>query len=191
MYEKEIILIDESFIFLRKLTSQECVLWSPKMLKIDFAGGWRAVPCPWLYVPVFLICWAIGPRVKNSKMITGYSRPVGMKFYSVQPFRRSHAMGEGIFKIRHSLVHSNSFLRVFTHFFSLPILFFSVANVRKTTLTLSQTTNFRVFGQSGQLVCIVIAIRAERSITGSNKNNTPTTFFHFWKVQRNVFEDAE
>ena len=49
MYEKEINLIDVSFIFHRKLASRECVLPGPRMLKIDFSGGWRAVPCPWLY----------------------------------------------------------------------------------------------------------------------------------------------
>ena len=71
MYEKEINLIDVSFIFLRKLASRECVLRGPKMLQIDFGGGWRAVPCPWLYGPGFLDCWAVGPWVNNSKMITG------------------------------------------------------------------------------------------------------------------------
>ena len=70
MYEKEINLIDVSFIFLRKLASRECVLRGPKMLKIDFVGGLWAVPCPWLYGPGFLDCWVIGPWVKNSKMIT-------------------------------------------------------------------------------------------------------------------------
>ena len=40
------------------------------MLKIDFSGGWLAVPCPWLYGPGFLDCLAVGPRLKNSKMIT-------------------------------------------------------------------------------------------------------------------------
>ena len=45
MYEKEIYLIDVSFIFLRKLASRECVLRGPKMLKIDF-GGNGDVPCP-------------------------------------------------------------------------------------------------------------------------------------------------
>ena len=44
MYEKEINLIDVSFIFHRKLASSECVLQGPKMLKIDFGGGWWAVP---------------------------------------------------------------------------------------------------------------------------------------------------
>ena len=39
MYEKEINLIDVSFIFLRKLASRECILQGPKMLKIDFGGG--------------------------------------------------------------------------------------------------------------------------------------------------------
>ena len=71
MYEKEINLIDMSFIFLRKLASRECALRGPKMLKIDFVGRWRAVAYPWLYGPGFLDCWAIGPQVKNSKMITG------------------------------------------------------------------------------------------------------------------------
>ena len=70
MYEKEINLIDVSFIFLRKLASRECGLRGPKMLEINFYGGWQAVPCPCLYDPGFLDCWAIGPRVKNSKMIT-------------------------------------------------------------------------------------------------------------------------
>ena len=67
---KNINLINVSFIFLRKLASRECVLRGPKMLKIDFSGGWLAVPCPWLYGPGFLDCWVIGPQVKNSKMIT-------------------------------------------------------------------------------------------------------------------------
>ena len=71
MYEKEIILRDVSFIFHRKLASRECVLRGPKMLKIDFGGRWWEVPCPGLYGPGFLDCWAIGPQVKNSKMITG------------------------------------------------------------------------------------------------------------------------
>ena len=70
MYEKEISLIDVSFIFLRKLASMECVLRGPQMLKIDFGRGWPAAPCPWLYGPGFLDSWAIGPWVKNSKMIT-------------------------------------------------------------------------------------------------------------------------
>ena len=58
MHEKEINLIDVSFIFLRKLASRECVLRGPKMLKIDYSGGWGgrgAVPCPWLYGPGFLV----------------------------------------------------------------------------------------------------------------------------------------
>ena len=70
MYEKEINLTDMSFIFLKKLASRECVLQDTQMLKIDFGGGQRVVPCPWLYGPGFLDCWAIGPQVKNSKMIT-------------------------------------------------------------------------------------------------------------------------
>ena len=51
MYEKEINLMDVTFIFNRKLASRECVLRGPKMLKIDFGDGWWAVPCPWLYGP--------------------------------------------------------------------------------------------------------------------------------------------
>ena len=51
MYEKEINLTDISFIFHRKLASRECVLRGPKMLKIDFGGGWQAVPYPWLHGP--------------------------------------------------------------------------------------------------------------------------------------------
>ena len=39
MHEKEINLIDASFIFLRKLASRECVLLGSKMLKIDFDWG--------------------------------------------------------------------------------------------------------------------------------------------------------
>ena len=74
MYEKEIKLTDMSFIFLRKLASRECVLRGPKMLKINFVGVWQAVPCRRLYGPGFLDCWAVGPLVKNSKMIT--DRPV-------------------------------------------------------------------------------------------------------------------
>ena len=35
--------IEVSFIFLRKIASRECVLWGPKMLKIDFYGGWQVV----------------------------------------------------------------------------------------------------------------------------------------------------
>ena len=70
MYEKEINLIDVSFIVLRKLASRECVLRGPKVLKVHFGGGWQAVPCPCIYGPGFLDCWAIGPQVKNSKMIT-------------------------------------------------------------------------------------------------------------------------
>ena len=70
MYEKEINLIDVSFIFHSKLASRECHLRVPKMLKIDFGGGWQAVPCPWLYGPGFLDCWAVDPWVNNSKMIT-------------------------------------------------------------------------------------------------------------------------
>ena len=77
MYEKEINLIDVSFIFLRKLASRECILRGPKMLKIDFGGGLRAVPCPWQYGPGFLDFGAFGPLVKNSKMITG--KPVIMR----------------------------------------------------------------------------------------------------------------
>ena len=30
-----------------------------------------------------------------------------------------------------------------------------------------------------------------QSIADSNKNVTPTTYFHFWKVRRNVFGDAK
>ena len=37
MYEKEINLIDVSFIFLRKIASRECVLRGPKMLKIGYS----------------------------------------------------------------------------------------------------------------------------------------------------------
>ena len=70
MYEKEINLIDVSFIFHRKLASRECILRGPKMLKIDFGDGWLAVPCSWLYGPWFLDCWAVGQWIKNSKMIT-------------------------------------------------------------------------------------------------------------------------
>ena len=76
MYEKEINLIDVSFIFLRKIASRECVLRGPKMLKIGYSvcvcvwGGGGAVPYPCLYGPGVLNCWAVGPRVKNSKMIT-------------------------------------------------------------------------------------------------------------------------
>ena len=40
MYEKE------SFIFHRKIDSRECALQGPKLLKIDFDGGWRAVHVP-------------------------------------------------------------------------------------------------------------------------------------------------
>ena len=63
MYEKkEINLIDVSFIFHKILASRQCVLWGPK---IDFVeGGGRS------HGPGFLNCWAIGPQVKNSKMIT-------------------------------------------------------------------------------------------------------------------------
>ena len=74
MYKNEINLTDVSFIFLRKLASRECVLRGPKMRKIDFGGGWKAVPCPRLYGPGFLDCWAIGPQVKNSEMITDYQQ---------------------------------------------------------------------------------------------------------------------
>ena len=70
MYEKEINLIDVSFIFHSKLASRECHLRGPKMFKINFGRGWLAVPYPWLYGPGFLDCWAFGPRVNNSKMIT-------------------------------------------------------------------------------------------------------------------------
>ena len=70
MYEKEINLIDMSFIFHRKLASRECILRDPKMLKIDLGGEWWVVPCLWLYSLGFLDHWAIGPWVKNSKMIT-------------------------------------------------------------------------------------------------------------------------
>ena len=76
MYEKEINLTDVSYIFLRKLASRECVLRGPKMLKIEFGGGWRVVPCPGLYGRGFLDCWAVGPRVKNSKVITALSAPL-------------------------------------------------------------------------------------------------------------------
>ena len=72
MFEKEMKLIDVSFFFLRKLASRECVLLGPKMHKIDFGEGWWVVSCPWLYGPGILECWAIGPQVKNSKMITAY-----------------------------------------------------------------------------------------------------------------------
>ena len=72
MYEKEIILIGVNFIFLRKLTSRDCVVRGPKVLKIDFGGGWQAVPCSRLYGPGFLDCWAIGPRVKIPKVITHF-----------------------------------------------------------------------------------------------------------------------
>ena len=70
-YMEEINLIDVSFIFLRNLACRECVLRGPKILKIDFGEGWQAVPCPWLYGPGFSNCWAVGRRLKNSKMITG------------------------------------------------------------------------------------------------------------------------
>ena len=67
MYGNKVNLMDVSFIFHRKLASRECVLHGSK---IDFGVGLRVVSCPWLYGPGFLYCWAIGPRVKNSKMIT-------------------------------------------------------------------------------------------------------------------------
>ena len=55
MYEKEINLIDVSFIFLRKLASRECVLRGPK---IDFGGGWQAVNWMgdgrWSHVPGYM-----------------------------------------------------------------------------------------------------------------------------------------
>ena len=58
----------------QKIASREGVPQGPKMLKIDYSGGmggggWRFL-YPWLYGPGFLDCWAIGPQVKNSKMIT-------------------------------------------------------------------------------------------------------------------------
>ena len=58
MYEKEINILYVSFLFLRKPASRECALLGPKLLKIDFGGGWRAVPCSWLYGPGFLDCLA-------------------------------------------------------------------------------------------------------------------------------------
>ena len=68
MYEKQ----DQSngceLYLPQKITSRECVLRGPKMLKIDYSG--RAVPWPWLYGPGFFNYWAVGPHVKNSKMIT-------------------------------------------------------------------------------------------------------------------------
>ena len=76
MYEKEINLTDVSSIFLRKLASRECVLRGPKMLKVEFGGGWRVVQCPRLCGRGFLDCWAVGPRVKNSKVITALSAPL-------------------------------------------------------------------------------------------------------------------
>ena len=50
--------------------------------------------------------------------------------------------------------------------------------------------NILVFSQSGQPDFFVIAIGAER-LQVQTKNNTPTTNFHFWKVQRNVFGDSQ
>ena len=44
MYEKEINLIEVSFIFRRKLASRECVLLGPKMLKIHFSGVMAGSP---------------------------------------------------------------------------------------------------------------------------------------------------
>ena len=72
MYEKEInlILIDVSFIFLKSLLGNVFygVPKYSKQITVGNKGG--GFPCPWLYDPGFLDYWAVGPRVKNSKMIT-------------------------------------------------------------------------------------------------------------------------
>ena len=68
MYEKEINLIDMSFIFLKKLASMECVLWGRKMLKINFGGG----------VASSLMSLAIWPRIfrlsRGKKFVDQYQR---------------------------------------------------------------------------------------------------------------------
>ena len=71
-YEKEINLIDVSFIFCRKLASRECVIWGPKMLKIDFGVGWRVVPCPMAIRPMIfrlLGRWPTGQKFQNDHCI--------------------------------------------------------------------------------------------------------------------------
>ena len=77
MYEKEINLIDVSFIFLRKQIPGNVFYVVPNCSKSITVGrgGGGTIRCPWLYGPGFLDCWAIGPRVKNSKMITEQSIP--------------------------------------------------------------------------------------------------------------------
>ena len=82
-------------------------------------------------------------------------RPVGMIFFFGPAIYAKPCWGGGggpgacspgkFPGIRRSLVHSYSFFRVFTHFFYLQITLFLAENLRKTTLNLSQTTNFRLF----------------------------------------------
>ena len=72
MYEKEINLIDVSFIFLRKLASRECVLRGLKLLKIDFGGGWRAVLCPSIWPRIFRL---LGLWPKDQKFQNDHCNP--------------------------------------------------------------------------------------------------------------------
>ena len=73
MYETEINVIDVSFIFLRKLASRKCVLQGPKMLKINFGGGWQAVF--WWGMAGALMSLAIWPR--NFRLLGHW--PTGQK----------------------------------------------------------------------------------------------------------------
>ena len=67
------------------------------------------------------------------------------------------------------------------------VYYFLLEAIFRCILGLLAQINIRVFNQSGQSDLIMIAIWAERK----NKNITPTTYFHFWKVRRNVFGDAK
>ena len=73
MYEKEINLVDVSFIFLRKLASRECVLQGPKMLKINYSGGWGGGGGGGQGGPMSLAIW---PRIFR---LLGHC-PTGQKF---------------------------------------------------------------------------------------------------------------
>ena len=67
MYEKEMNLIDVSFIFNRKLAFRECVLQGPKMLKIDFGEMAGNPMCLALWPRIFRLLgrWPTGQKFQN------------------------------------------------------------------------------------------------------------------------------
>ena len=74
MYEKEINRIEVSFIFLRKSLPGNVFYRCPKMLKIDYSGGWGGGVgqggAGRSHVPGYMAqdFWTIGPLAHGSKI---------------------------------------------------------------------------------------------------------------------------